>query len=717
MKKWIMAMFVCLLTGMLTQTASAFEEDRAYDAIDAKSIRQMRNMPRAISEAPGEISVAAYGANGADSADDAQAFVDALQQALVTDGTLTVHVPAGTYYISRGLPIYSNTILALEDGATVVATFLDGSMVFDRHLDAQGDICSGSSCTHGGYTQIQNVVIRGGTWNRNSGAGTGNNGIFSLRHGHNITIQNVICKGATNHFLNLSGVDTAKVDGARFENAVAYRGDSAAFWGAHPRGDTGRYESIEAIHLDFPGAGESSAYPLDGTVSKNITVQNCLFQNVFAGIGNHHNAGKQHPTAISIFNNTFTNITANCVNGYTFDALTVSGNRVNGARKLIYVTGKNAVIKGNTIQNTTTYGIQIGEGAAAEISDNTITAAKSNSIYADSKSEVVIRNNTITNPQENGICLIKCTNATVSGNRIQNGKKAGIYINGTKRCTISENTVTGCAGHGIYAFGSASSPCRATIEKNTTNSTAKSNRDIYLGAYCSGCAVSGNTIGKRGLSVQNVSSCRISGNQFAAHSHKYGSWVKTRAATALAKGQEQSFCQVCMKAKTRSLAKLKPTIKVSMTTVPLKVKQSYTIKVTKLAKGDSVRSWKSSNPRIASVNGKGKITGKKAGKAVITVTLASGLKKKITVKVQKSSVKTTKVTLNYKNYTLKPGKTFTLKAKVQPLTSGQKVTFRSTNRRIVRVSAKGEVQAVKKGKAKIIVKSGKKKAVCTVKVK
>ena len=66
----------------------------------------------------------------------------------------------------------------------------------------------------------------------------------------------------------------------------------------------------------------------------------------------------------------------------------------------------------------------------------------------------------------------------------------------------------------------------------------------------------------------------------------------------------------------------------------LKKKKTYTLKVTGLAKGDSVKSYKSSKKGVASVTKKGKIRAIKKGKAVITVTLKSGktAKCKITVK-------------------------------------------------------------------------------------
>ena len=60
--------------------------------------------------------------------------------------------------------------------------------------------------------------------------------------------------------------------------------------------------------------------------------------------------------------------------------------------------------------------------------------------------------------------------------------------------------------------------------------------------------------------------------------------------------------------------KVKPVIAVrkrtfNTTSVTLKVKQSTTgLKITKMANGDSVASWKSSNTKVVKVSGNGKLT-------------------------------------------------------------------------------------------------------------
>ncbi len=204
-----------------------------------------------------------------------------------------------------------------------------------------------------------------------------------------------------------------------------------------------------------------------------------------------------------------------------------------------------------------------------------------------------------------------------------------------------------------------------------------------------------------------------------AAGHKFSGWTVKSKATVFAAETQTRKCTVCGNVQNRTVgSKLKPTITVSATTIPLKTKQSTTkLKVTGLAAGDKVVSWKSSNTKIAAVNSKGKITAKnKTGKATITIKLASGLSKKVTVKVQKTAVKTTKISDLKKKVSLAKGKSLTLKPVIAPITSVEKVTYTSSNKKIATVTSKGVVKAKKAGTAKITVKSGTKKFVVTVTV-
>ena len=205
----------------------------------------------------------------------------------------------------------------------------------------------------------------------------------------------------------------------------------------------------------------------------------------------------------------------------------------------------------------------------------------------------------------------------------------------------------------------------------------------------------------------------------AKKAHSYGAWKVTRKATALKTGVKVRTCKTCGTKQTATIKKLKPTIKLNASgTLPIKVKQSARLKVTKMAYGDKVKKWTSSNKKVVTVTSKGVIKGRKKGTARVTVTLASGKKATIKIKVQKTNVKTTKLKLNVAGkVTLEKGKTFVIKPTKYPITSGEKVKYAVSNKKILKVTASGKVKALKKGKAYVVVKAGTKKVRVKVIVK
>lgn len=203
-----------------------------------------------------------------------------------------------------------------------------------------------------------------------------------------------------------------------------------------------------------------------------------------------------------------------------------------------------------------------------------------------------------------------------------------------------------------------------------------------------------------------------------AHTHTYGNWKTIQKATISEAELRQRECSICELTQTKYFGtKLKPMIKLNTSSVTLKIGQSTTgLKVT-MSNGDSVLSWKSSNTKVVKVSKTGKLVAqKRAGKATVVVKLNSGLSKKIPVTVQKTTVKTTKITGLKNKITLKAGKTTTLKPVLQPFTSQEKITYTSSNKRVVTVNSKGVLKAIGKGTARITVKSGKQKFVINVKV-
>lgn len=273
------------------------------------------------------------------------------------------------------------------------------------------------------------------------------------------------------------------------------------------------------------------------------------------------------------------------------------------------------------------------------------------------------------------------------------------------------------AGEYISVYYSSSSQSRIYVCRATKTLEVE-----HTHTWDEGKITKASTCTKKGTKTFTCTVCGKTRNQeVSVVAHKFTTWKTTTAATALASAKQTHKCSTCGKTETRNYGnKLKPSIKVNISSLLLKTSQKTTLlRVSGLAKGDSIVSWKSSNTNIAKVYGRSNGTctiqaGTRSGKAIITIALRSGLKKNITVTVQKTTVKTTKITGVATSLKLKRNQKATLKPVLQPLTSGEKITYKSSNTKIAIVNSKGQITARSKGTATITVTSGRKSVRCKV---
>ena len=169
-------------------------------------------------------------------------------------------------------------------------------------------------------------------------------------------------------------------------------------------------------------------------------------------------------------------------------------------------------------------------------------------------------------------------------------------------------------------------------------------------------------------------------------------------------------------------AAAKYTITLNKTVYTMKKGKSVKLKaaLNKAAQKEGVE-WKSSNLKIATVSKSGKVTAKKNGKVTITATAADGSKKsgKVTLYVGKM-IKSIDVTNDIWESTDKEGreiitlfvrsvknkKTLQLSDKlvIHPITAtNKKLTYKSSNSKLVSVSASGKLTAKKKGTEDVII--------------
>lgn len=206
------------------------------------------------------------------------------------------------------------------------------------------------------------------------------------------------------------------------------------------------------------------------------------------------------------------------------------------------------------------------------------------------------------------------------------------------------------------------------------------------------------------ISPNNVTNKKItwtSSNKKVATVTSSGKIKAVKAGTAVITAKTSNGKKASVKIKVTTADVKVTKVKVSGSKTLVKGKKiSLKSEVTPVTATNQKLTWKSSNTKIATVNSKGVVTGKKAGKVTITATAKDGSKKKASIKITvKENVKKVVISGAKK---VKAGKKITLKAKVTPSTaSNKKVTWKSSNTKIATVNSKGVVTGKKAGKVTI----------------
>ncbi len=192
-----------------------------------------------------------------------------------------------------------------------------------------------------------------------------------------------------------------------------------------------------------------------------------------------------------------------------------------------------------------------------------------------------------------------------------------------------------CTKMGRYDLVTYCSVCNSEITRTRITVSKGEHNPVLLKAVEATCITGGL---KAGIECSICKNILMPQDVIPALGHNWSDWKTMRAATVLKKGVRTRTCLRCKKSETKDIAKLKATIKLSAAKKTIKVKKSYKLKISGLAKGDSVKSVTTSKKMVAAVTksktNQYKITAKKKGSSTITVTLISGKKAtcKITVK-------------------------------------------------------------------------------------
>lgn len=310
---------------------------------------------------------------------------------------------------------------------------------------------------------------------------------------------------------------------------------------------------------------------------------------------------------------------------------------------------------------------------------------------------------------EDGLKVYRCKNCGETKEEILNATgHQHTEVRNEKKATCTEDGYSG----DVYC-----KDCGELIKKGSATEKANHNWQLTKEEKV--------TCEKDGSKTYTCADCKGTKTEtIPATGHKFDSWKTVKAQSIYSGAVQKRTCNSCGKKETKIVGdKLKPVLKVNAPKLQLKRGQkTQKFTLTDIAKGDSVKSWVSSNKKIVTVSGKPNGTciikaGKKTGSAKITITMRSNLKKTIGVKVQKKAVACTSIKNVPKKLNLKRKKSYQMKPVINPITCTYKAKCKTSNKKIVKVTSRGKITAVKKGKAKITVMVGKKKFVCTVTVR
>ncbi|MBK03644.1 MAG: hypothetical protein CL920_18400 [Deltaproteobacteria bacterium] len=271
--------------------------------------------------------------------------------------------------------------------------------------------------------------------------------------------------------------------------------------------------------------------------SHDITIQNCAFQNGYAGIWSRPDDSTIEK--IMLFNNVLENfsyaIYLGSSNAQTLKestALQIIGNfirKTQGSGIFVYQSITDLLIQNNIIQNCGTYGIELSKsGTRVSIIGNEIAQNRKHGIFiepnlaTDSEDweqakEIEILANIIRENQEDGLRISRPNNTyawpyllNISNNDIYRNFQHGIWCRG-RQISIDGNTIshncTSSAGHypGVYIGGSGSADDQRTeyisftnnhVVNNGTLSTTIEiiNSGLTISDYVKFINVEGNTV-------------------------------------------------------------------------------------------------------------------------------------------------------------------------------------------------------------------------------
>jgi polygalacturonase len=294
------------------------------------------------------INVKGLGCTGDGITDDTTAMQNAFNLAN-TKGSLKLYFPEGTYITKARIRLYKNTTVEMHPNAIIKR--MGGTTQTNMFVNGE----YGNLTYATGYNGDGNIHFKGGTIDLNtigSPLNTVNSNLsaFDLGHAENLTFKGMTIKNGQNgHYFQISSCRQVLIEDC-WIGSVNYTNNTGSY-------DFECIQIEEATSVSFPPFGG-----YDGTISRDITIQNCVLDGVVRVTGTHSYPRDidgvtplRYCENIQIINNVFRNILDDCIHLEAFKNVKILNNVFDTIGKYGIHTYRSSNLK---IENNVGYNIQ-----------------------------------------------------------------------------------------------------------------------------------------------------------------------------------------------------------------------------------------------------------------------------------------------------------------------------------------------------------------------
>lgn len=411
---------------------------------------------------------------------------------------MNIVVKPGSYKLSHGLNVYSNTTLTLKGVKLTLNKSTSSNLL---KIGATHD-------SKKGYA-YKNIAIIGGNLNANKSGSTA----VKIAHAKNVKLQGVTVRNTVNaHLMEVAGVNGFTVEKCTFKDQVQTK--------------KAKVLTPEAIQIDVLVQRHMPGYRSEDLPMRNVKINKCTFSNVPRGVGSHTAVVNNPVNGIAITNNSFTKIKSTAIQGMNYINCTITGNTIKSAPRGIALYS--IFSKGTFLSSTA-----VKEG---KVKSKTSVKYKTPAV----NQNIVISNNKITVKGTDSISTYMNEGICVSGLNVPKKMKktadqdavakGNYYISGL---TVANNTISS-AGHGIRLCDVRN----ARVDSNTITFTGKAaSKTSYYGIQLTlaskSVAIDGNTIKasqSNGIYVNENSTVSSITDNSVASAGKYGIGVERSTA-------------------------------------------------------------------------------------------------------------------------------------------------------------------------------------------